>query len=63
MRKNFFLNLLLTLAMAISAIVGYQYGVVQKQYIYLAVAIVLVVIFIILKIRILKEVNKTLKKP
>jgi uncharacterized protein YoxC len=49
--------------MAISAIVGYQYGVVQKQYIYLAVAIVLVVIFIILKIRILKEVNKTLKKP
>ena len=49
--------------MAISAIVGYQYGIVQKQYGYLAGAIVLVVIFTILKIRILKEVNNTLKKP
>jgi small basic protein len=62
MRKNFIFNILLTIGMAVSAILGYQYGIVQKQYIYLAVGIVLFVIFTVLKIRLLKQVNQTLKK-
>ncbi|HZY40072.1 MAG TPA: DUF6358 family protein [Mucilaginibacter sp.] len=63
MRKNFLLNIFYTIGIAVFAIIGYQYGVEQKQYGFLAAAIVLVVIFIVLKIRLLKEVNKTLKKP
>ena len=63
MRKNFLLNILYTIGIAVSAIVGYQYGVEQKQYGFLAGAIVLVVIFIVLKVKLLKDVNKTLKKP
>ena len=63
MRKNFLLNILYTIGIAVAAIVGYQYGVEQKQYVFLAGAIILVVIFIVLKVKLLKEVNKTLKKP
>ena len=63
MRKNYLLNILYTIGIALAAIVGYQYGVEQKQYGFLAGAIVLVVIFIVHKIKLLKDVNKTLKKP
>jgi len=63
MRKSYLLNILYTIGIALAAIVGYQYGVEQKQYGFLAGAIVLVVIFIVLKIKLLKDVNKTLKKP
>ena len=63
MRKNYLINILYTIGIALAAIVGYQYGVEQKQYGFLAGAIVLVVIFIVLKIKLLKDVNKTLKKP
>ena len=63
MRKNFLLNILYTIGIAVGIITGYQYGIEQKQYGFLAGAIVLVVIFTVLKIKLLKEVNKTLKKP
>jgi len=63
MRKNFLLNILYTIGIAVGLITGYQYGIEQKQYGFLAGAIVLVVIFTVLKIKLLKEVNKTLKKP
>ena len=63
MRKNFLLNILYTIGIAVGIITGYQYGIEQKQYGFLAGAIVLVVIFSVLKIKLLKEVNKTLKKP
>jgi uncharacterized membrane protein len=63
MRKNFLLNILYTICIAVGAIVGYEYGFEQNHYGFLAIAIVLVVIFIALKIKLLKEVNKTLKNP
>ncbi len=63
MRKSFLLNVLYTIGIAVGVITGYQYGIEQKQYGFLAGAIVLVVIFTVLKIKLLKEVNKTLKKP
>jgi hypothetical protein len=63
MRNSFLLNVLLTIGLAISVIAGYQYGVEQKQYGILAGAIVLVVIFTYLKVKLLKKVNSTLKKP
>jgi prepilin signal peptidase PulO-like enzyme (type II secretory pathway) len=63
MRKNYLLNILYTIGIALAVIIGYQYGVEQKQYGFLAGAIVLVVIFVVLKIKLLKDINKTLQKP
>jgi hypothetical protein len=56
-------NTLYTVGIFLCLITGYQYGIEKGNYIYLAGAIVLLVIFIILKIRVLKEIKNTLKKP
>jgi hypothetical protein len=61
MRKNAILNFLYTLGLCVSAVLGFQYGIEQKQYGYLIAAVILIPIFIVLKIRILKEVKNTLK--
>jgi len=63
MRRNYIFNILLTIGIAVSGITGYQYGIEQKQYGFLAAAVVLVVIFTVLKIKLLKHINSTLKKP
>jgi hypothetical protein len=49
-------NTLYTVAIVVCLIWGYEYGFEKGNY-------VLIVIFIILKIKILKEINNTLKKP
>jgi len=56
-------NVLYSVGIFICIITGYQYGIVQKQYGYLFGALVFLTIFIVLKIRILKEIKKTFKKP
>jgi uncharacterized protein DUF6358 len=56
-------NTLYTVAIVVCLIWGYEYGFEKGNYVFMAGAVVLIVIFIILKIKILKEINNTLKKP
>ncbi len=56
-------NTLYTVGIIVCLITGYQYGIVQGQYGYLFGALVLIAIFVYLKIKILKEIKNTLKKP
>lgn len=63
MRKNIILNTLYTIGIALCAIGGYQYGIVQKRYLLLLVAVVLIIIFVFLKIEIIKDVKSRTKKP
>jgi len=56
-------NTLYTVGIVVCLIWGYQYGFEQHNYVFLAGAVILIAIFITLKIKILKEINKTLKKP
>ena len=62
MGKNILLNTLYTVGIFVGIIIGYQYGIQKGEYLYLAGAIVLIAIFMILKIRLIKEVKKTIKK-
>jgi hypothetical protein len=55
-------NVLYNVGIFVCLIVGYQYGIEQKQYGYLIVAAILIPIFIVLKIRILKEIRSGQKK-
>jgi hypothetical protein len=61
MGKKLMLNTLYSVVIIISLIAAYQYGIVQKQYEYIAVAAVIIAIFIYLKIKILKQIRNTQK--
>ncbi|MGZ3874119.1 MAG: DUF6358 family protein [Mucilaginibacter sp.] len=63
MGKKLFLNVLYNIGIFVCLITGYQYGIVQKQYGYLAGAVLIIAIFIVLKIRLLKEIKKAQKNP
>jgi hypothetical protein len=63
MWKKAFPNTLYTIGIVLCIVLGYQYGIEQHNYVFLAGAIILIAIFIYLKVKILKEINKTLKKP
>jgi len=63
MAKNMFLNVLYNVIIFTCLITAYQYGIVQKQYGYIAGAVLIIAIFITLKIRLLKEVKRMQKKP
>jgi high-affinity Fe2+/Pb2+ permease len=56
-------NVLYSVGIFLCIIIGYEYGIEQKQYGILFGAVVLIAIFIFLKIKILKEIKNTLKKP
>jgi hypothetical protein len=56
-------NVLYSVGIFVCIIIGYEYGIGQKQYGILFGAVVLIAIFIFLKIKILKEIKNTLKKP
>jgi uncharacterized membrane protein len=56
-------NVLYNVGIFICLIMGYQYGIEQKQYVFLAIAVILLVIFIFLKIRLLREIKNSFKKP
>lgn len=56
-------NTLYTIGIGLCLIFGYEDGLEKGNYVFLAGAIVLLVIFIVLKVKILKEINNTLKKP
>jgi hypothetical protein len=56
-------NTLYTVGIALSLIWGYEYGFEKHNYVFLVGAVLLIAIFIYLKIKVLKEINKTLKKP
>ena len=62
MGKKLLLNVLYTVGIFVCLVVGYQYGIVQKQYGILAGAVVIIAIFVALKIRLLKEI-KSAQKP
>ena len=61
MAKKLLLNTLYTLGIVVSIIVGFEYGIQQKQYGILLGAVLIIAIFIVLKIRILKEIKNTQK--
>ena len=63
MAKKMFLNVAYTIGIFIALIVGYQYGIEQKQYAYLLGAAIIMAIFIFLKIRLIQEIKNTQKKP
>ena len=61
MAKKLFLNVFYNLGIFICLIVGYQWGIEKKQYVYLLCAALIIAIFIVLKVRLLKEVKKAQK--
>jgi Family of unknown function (DUF6358) len=63
MWKKILPNYLYTLGIVICLIVGYQDGIEKGNYLIAGLAILILAIFIVLKIRFLKDINKTLKKP
>jgi len=56
-------NTLYTVGIVVCVIYGYQYGIEKGNYVFLAGAVILIAIFVFLKIKILKEIKNTLKKP
>jgi hypothetical protein len=56
-------NTLYTVGIVVCVIYGYQYGIEKGNYVFLAGAVILITIFVFLKIKILKEIKNTLKKP
>jgi hypothetical protein len=63
MWKKVLPNVLYNIGIFICLITGYQYGILQKQYVFLLGAVILIAIFIMLKIKILKEIKNTQKRP
>jgi len=61
MWKKVTLNVLYNICIFLCFIGAYQYGIVQKQYIYILAAAIFITIFIILKIRLIKEIRNTQK--
>jgi len=61
MWKKMLPNVLYNVGIFICLITGYQYGILQKQYVFLLGAILLIAIFIYLKIKILKQIKNTPK--
>jgi len=57
------LNVLYNICIFLCFIGAYQYGIVQKQYVYIFGAAVFIVMFIILKVRLIKEIKNTQKRP
>jgi hypothetical protein len=63
MWKKIIPNTLYTIGIVICFIIGYQNGIENKQYWYIVGAVILIAIFMVLKVRILKEIKNTQKKP
>jgi bacteriorhodopsin len=63
MGKKLFLNIFYNVVIFLCLITGYEYGIAQKNYIYLIGAAAIIAIFIVLKVRLLKEVKKAQKNP
>ncbi|HWZ02773.1 MAG TPA: DUF6358 family protein [Mucilaginibacter sp.] len=56
-------NTLYTVAIVVCLVWGYQYGIEGHNYVFLGGAVILIAIFVYLKIKILKDIKNTLKKP
>jgi len=56
-------NTLYTVGIVVCLIWGYQYGFEKGNYVFMVGAVLLIAIFIYLKIKILKDIKNTLKKP
>jgi len=63
MWKKVIPNTLFNLGIFLCLILGYELGIEKGNYWFLALAVVLLVIFIFLKIKVVKEIRDTLKKP
>jgi len=62
MGLKFFLNVLYNLGIILALFTLY-WAFQHRQYGYIVLAIIVLVLFIILKLRLIKEVKNTLKKP
>ena len=56
-------NTLYTVGIVVCLVYGYQKGIQKGNYVFLAGAVLLIAIFVYLKIKILKDIKNTLKKP
>jgi hypothetical protein len=63
MWKKVIPNTLYNIGIFLCLIFGYQYGIVQKQYVFLFGAIVILATFIMLKYRLYKDLKGASKKP
>ncbi len=63
MALKLFLNTFYTVGIILCAIGAYEYGIVQHKYGFLVSAALIIAIFVYLKVRILKEIRNTQKKP
>ncbi|MDF2433303.1 MAG: hypothetical protein JWP44_2934 [Mucilaginibacter sp.] len=63
MALKIFLNTFYTVGIFLSLIAGYQYGIVQHHPGYIVSAVLIIAIFVVLKIKILKDIKNTQKKP
>jgi hypothetical protein len=63
MGKKLILNVFYNIGIFICLITGYQYGIVQKQYGYIAGAVIILAILVVLKIRLIKEIKNAQKNP
>jgi len=63
MRNKIFANTLYNLGIILCGILGYEYGVLQKQYVFLAIAAFILVTFIVFKIRLYKDLKEPTQKP
>ena len=63
MWKKVIPNVLYNIGIFICLIIGYQYGIVQNHPMYIVSAVLIIAIFVMLKIKILREIKNTQKKP
>ncbi|HEY8929684.1 MAG TPA: DUF6358 family protein [Mucilaginibacter sp.] len=61
MGKKLFLNVLYNIGIFLCLIIGYQYGIEQKQYIYLLPVAAIIAILVVLKVKLLKQVREAQK--
>jgi len=59
MWKKLIPNTLYSIGIILSAIYGYEYGIVKQQYGFLISALLIIAIFVFLKINILKQIKNT----
>jgi len=63
MALKLFLNTFYTVGIILCAIGAYEYGIVRQKYPLVVSAALIIAIFVYLKVRILKEIRNTQKKP
>ncbi|CAN5493250.1 hypothetical protein BH09BAC6_BH09BAC6_21840 [soil metagenome] len=61
MGKKLGLNVLYNIGIFLCLILGYEYGIVQQNFVLLTGAVVLVTLLVLLKIKLIKDIKNTQK--